>query len=382
MWTSKQKQALIARIAAQENSLDKLSDTQIRRLITAEVSREAQGRRHSLSERADLIEAIFRTMRGLDVLQPLVDDPQITEIMVNGPDAVFIEREGRLSQTSIRFDNREHLTLMITRFFGRANRLLNEQKPIADLRLADGSRAHAVLPPAAPDGPILCIRRFTGIKPSINSLIESGTIDANAASFLIQSVQEKKNIFISGGTGSGKTTMLNALSTAIGKEERVVTVEDAMELMLPTLENVVRLEARLPGPDGKGRIDLGDLIRSSLRLRPDRIIVGEVRGGEAYDMLQAMQTGHPGSMSTGHGNSPEAMLERLSLFLLASKALPWEACRRLIASAVDLLIHLERKSDGMRIVEKIVSIEGCDGETFLQRPIFLRDHEGRLYRVD
>lgn len=381
MLTIADRQSLIAAIVRQAGELEQLSDTDVMRLITAEVSRRTHGQRFSLKERKTLIEKLFQTMRGLDVLQPLVEDPDVTEIMVNGHDTVFIERDGKLAQTSIRFEDKEHLTQVITRFFGRSNRLINEQKPIADLRLDDGSRVHAVLPPAAPNGPILCIRRFTGMRPEMNALVRAGSLSDEAAIFLNGLVLEKKNLFISGGTGSGKTTMLNALSTYIPRQERVITIEDAMELQLPTIENIVRLEARIAGPDGHGQISLSDLIRSSLRLRPDRIIVGEVRGKEAYDMLQAMQTGHPGSMSTGHGNSAEAMLERLSLFLLTSSELPWEACRRLIAQSLDFLIHLERRSDGSRVVAEILQIQAYEDHQFILKTHFRRTSNGALHYV-
>lgn len=376
-----EKQPLIASIVRQAGEMERLSDSDVMRLITAEVSRRTHGQRLSLKDRKALIEKLFQTMRGLDILQPLVDDQEITEIMVNGHDTIFIERDGQLSLVPIAFEDKEHLIQVITRFFGRSNRLINEQKPIADLRLEDGSRVHAVLPPAAPNGPILCIRRFTGMRPEIGALVEAGSLSAEAAAFLNRLVLQKKNLFVSGGTGTGKTTLLNALSTFIPITERIITIEDAMELQLPTIENIVRLEARIAGPDGQGEISLSDLIRSSLRLRPDRIIVGEVRGKEAYDMLQAMQTGHPGSMSTGHGNSAEAMLERLSLLLLTSSQLPWEACRRLIASSLNFLIHLERKSDGRRVIEKIIEIENYKDHQFVLRTHFMRNENGDLFHV-
>lgn len=369
---------IIKRIVHRAGDLEHLSDDDVLHLITAEVSSNQHGQRLSLKERRSLIQTLFQTMRGLDVLQPLVDDPSITEVMVNGHDAIFLERHGQMEDAHIVFQNREHLTHVITRFFGRANRLINEQKPIADLRLDDGSRVHAVLPPVAPHGPVLSIRRFTGIRPVMEALVEAGALSDDAARFLRDLVQAKKNLFISGGTGTGKTTLLNALSTYIPEQERVITIEDAMELDLPTIKNIVRLEARMPGPDGQGQISLSDLIRSSLRLRPDRIIVGEVRGGETYDMLQAMQTGHPGSMSTGHGNSADAMLERLSLFLLTSSPLPWEACRRLIALSLDYLIHLKRESDGRRVVEQILEITAYENGQFQLKAHFYRDADGVL----
>ncbi|MBN1891252.1 MAG: CpaF family protein, partial [Clostridiales bacterium] len=262
----------------------------------------------TLSEKRDLALSIFNSMRRLDVLQPMMEDPGITEIMVNGFDCVFFERDGFLFDSDIHFKDQETLQAVLTHFFSRANRPLNEASPIADLRLPDGSRANAVLPPIAPDGPILTIRKFTGIRPNMESLIRQEFISEEAADYLAEAVKNKQTIFICGGTGSGKTTFLNTLSSFIPKDERVVTIEDSAELSLQGLNNLVRLEARLPGPDGQGGINIGQLIRTALRMRPDRIIVGEVRGSEAADMLHALHTGHPGSLCTGHANSCVEML--------------------------------------------------------------------------
>ena len=248
------------------------------------------------------------------------------------------------------------------------------------MRLADGSRIHAVLPPAAPDGPCLSIRRFTGIKPDLNSLIACGTIDQEAAKFLVDSVRNKQSIFVSGGTGTGKTTFLNALSAFIPKQERIITIEDSPELDLK-LDNVVRLESRPAGPSGQGEVSLESLIKSSLRLRPDRIIVGEIRGGEALEMIQAMSTGHPGSMSTGHGNSCQEMVERICLLMLMNSHLPWDAVRRLTASALDLVVQLERLPNGQRIVREISRLDGYKQQQLLFTPLFIR-RDQRLVLVD
>jgi len=359
-----EKQIWIRRIASRLEPGVEPTDDELRRMIAAEVSRRTQGSHLTVYEKTHLIRHLFDAMRGLDILQPLLDEPSITEIMVNCPSQIYVERNGRLEKTDISFDSPAHLTHVISRYFGRANKLVHERSPIADMRLRDGSRVHAILPPAAPDGPVLSIRKFTGIMPTMEALIENKTLPAKEAHFLIESVKARKNIFISGGTASGKTTFLNALAAFIPEHERIVTVEDASELDLTGKHNIVRLEARTSAVDGGGTISLSDLIHSSLRLRPDRVIVGEVRGTEAYDMIQAMQTGHPGSMSTGHGNSTSEMLNRLSLLLMTASQLPWEACRRMVASSIDLMIHLVRLADGRRLVQEISSVTGFHNDTF------------------
>ncbi|HZK28971.1 MAG TPA: ATPase, T2SS/T4P/T4SS family [Clostridia bacterium] len=360
----KEKQTWIRRIAAHLEPGSEPSDEELRRMIAAEVSTRTQGSSLTVTEKSLLIRHLFDAMRGLDILQPLLDEPDITEIMVNNPKEIYIERKGRIEKTDLTFDSSAHLTHVISRYFGRANKLVHERSPIADMRLHDGSRVHAILPPAAPNGPVLSIRRFTGIRPAMEALVDNHTLPEREAVFLMEAVRSRKNIFISGGTASGKTTFLNALAAFIPQNERVVTVEDAAELDLTGKHNLVRLEARAAAVDGGGSISLSDLIHSSLRLRPDRVIVGEVRGIEAYDMIQAMQTGHPGSMSTGHGNSTWEMLNRLSLLLMQASQLPWEACRRMVASSIDLLIHLVRQPDGRRLVEEISSVVGFGEDHF------------------
>ncbi len=360
----REKQKWINRIATYINPEREPSDTELRRIIAAEVAIRTQGSAMTVSEKTALISSLFDAMRGLDILQPLIESSDITEIMVNNPSQIYIERRGKIEKTDLSFDSPAHLSHVISRYFGRANKLVHERSPIADMRLADGSRVHAILPPAAPDGPVLSIRRFTGILPTMDALIDNGTLREREASFLKDAVQSRKNIFISGGTASGKTTFLNALAAFIPEEERIVTIEDAAELELSGRHNLVRLEARASAVDGGGAITLSDLIRSSLRLRPDRIIVGEVRGNEAYDMIQAMQTGHPGSMSTGHGNGIPDMLNRLSLLLMTASGLPWEACRHMVASSIDIMMHLIRMPDGRRRVAEISAVTGFERDHF------------------
>ncbi len=360
----KEKQNWIRRIASNLEPGSEPSDDELRRMIAAEVSTRTQGSPLTVQEKTLLIRHLFDAMRGLDILQPLLEEPDITEIMVNNPGQIYIERAGKLEITDLAFDSAAHMTHVISRFFGRANKLVHERSPIADMRLADGSRVHAILPPAAPNGPVLSIRRFTGIHPSMEALVGNQTIPQGEADFLAEAVRDRKNIFISGGTASGKTTFLNALAAFIPQHERIVTVEDAAELELTGKHNLVRLEARSASIDGGGTISLSNLISSSLRLRPDRVIVGEVRGIEAYDMIQAMQTGHPGSMSTGHGNSTGEMLNRLALLLMTASQLPWEACRRMVASSIDLMVHLVRMPDGRRLVAEISSVNGFQDGSF------------------
>jgi pilus assembly protein CpaF len=360
----KEKQNWIRRIASHLEPGSEPKDDELKRMIAAEVSAQTQGSSMTVAEKTRLIRHLFDAMRGLDILQPLLDEPDITEIMVNNPGQIYVERAGKLEMTDLAFDSAAHMTHVISRFFGRANKLVHERSPIADMRLDDGSRVHAILPPAAPNGPVLSIRRFTGIHPSMEALVGNKTIPKSEADFLAQAVRDRKNIFISGGTASGKTTFLNALAAFIPRHERIVTVEDAAELELTGKHNLVRLEARTASIDGGGTITLSNLIHSSLRLRPDRVIVGEVRGAEAYDMIQAMQTGHPGSMSTGHGNSTGEMLNRLALLLMTASQLPWEACRRMVASSIDLMIHLVRLPDGRRLVAEISSVTGFQEGSF------------------
>ena len=338
------------------HTYDQVDDETFREII-ADIINQSPGY-HSLplEEKRNLAVTLFNRMRRLDILQSLMDDESVTEIMVNGPEHIFYEKGGQLFPSDLKFSDSRALEQLILHFFSSANRPLNESFPIADLRLPDGSRANAVLPPIAPDGPIFTIRKFTGIRPDIRSLIETGFISAEAARFLSSSVIGKKTIFLCGGTGSGKTTFLNVLSSFIPKNERVVTIEDSAELSLQGIANLVRLESRLPGPDGHGGVDIGQLIRTALRMRPDRIVVGEVRGSEAADMLHALHTGHPGSLCTGHANSCYEMLDRLVTMVMAGSTLPYDAVIRQIAMGVDIVVHITRNREGHRFIDEIARV--------------------------
>lgn len=356
-------------------------DAALQKMILLTIAREYGGGRQGFQERQEIALRLFHSMRGLDLLQPLMDDPQVTEIMVNSPDHIYFERSGRIERSSLAFDDSSHLTGVITNFFGRANRLIHEKQPLNDMRLPDGSRVHAALPPAAPDGPVLTIRKFTGLRPDLDSLIGCDFISREAATYLADSVSSRQTVLVCGGTGTGKTTFLNILSSCIDARERIVTIEDAAELNLQGLPNLVRLEARSPGPDGSGEISLTDLIRASLRMRPDRIIVGEVRGREAFDMLQAMNTGHPGSLCTAHANSCADLIDRLSLMILMAVSLPWDAIHALIASAIQIVVHLRRAPGGKREVSEISRLEGATLDKVRMVSLYKREIAGELIRV-
>ncbi|MDD2457732.1 MAG: ATPase, T2SS/T4P/T4SS family [Eubacteriales bacterium] len=367
------RQRLIDRILQlQEIRPEPDDDKKLRKLILNVVLDHYAGSRLGVLDMQAIVDRLFYAMRGLDVLQPLMDDPEVTEIMVNGPYQIFVEVAGRISPSPMQFDHAEHLGGMISRYFGQANRLINEKEPIASLRLPDGCRVHAVLPPVAPEGPVLSIRKFTGVRPELSELVSVGFISQAEADYLATAVRARQNLFISGGTGTGKTTFLNALSACIPPQERVITIEDSAELDLQGLPNKVRLESRQPGPDQKGEVSLGLLIQSALRMRPDRILVGEVRGAEVFAMLQAMNTGHPGSMSTGHANSAQEMLERLGLMVLMEIHLPWDAIVRLVSSALQLIVHLERTPEGLRRVSQICRIKPGSNSVFELEPILLK----------
>lgn len=338
-----------------------------------------EGLQLTVDEKRQAMYHIFHAFRGLDILQALVDDAEVTEIMVNDFDEIFVEKTGKVTQHTARFESREQLENLIQKIVGAVNRSVNEKSPIVDARLQDGSRVNVVLPPVALKGPTLTIRKFATRPLTMEDLVHKHSLTQEAADFLLDAVRNKANLFIAGGTGSGKTTFLNALGGAIPPEERIITIEDAAELQIPGIANLVKLEARNANMEGKGEIPIRELIRTSLRMRPDRIIVGEVRGGEALDMLQAMNTGHDGSLSTGHGNSPTDMLSRLETMVLSASALPITAIRRQIASALDLIVYLSRMKDGVRKVTDIQVVEGMrDGEIVL-KPLFVLEGE-RLIR--
>jgi len=333
-----------------------MSDEEVSQAIDLEIFAHTDKEDMTLGERLKLQRELFDSFRRLDILQELVDDPAVTEIMVNGPGEVFIETGGKIGRWERSFESKEQLLDLIQQIVGRVNRIVNTSSPIVDARLPDGSRVHVVLEPVALNGPILTIRKFP--EPmTMNRLLDYGSITEEAADFLKMLTASRYNIFVSGGTGAGKTSFLNALSEFIPEEERVITIEDSAELQLSHIPNLVRLETREANAEGEGAIGIGGLIRASLRMRPDRIIVGEVRGKEAFDMLQAMNTGHDGSFSTGHANSVEDMLLRLETMVLMAADLPLEAIRRQIASAVDIMVHVARMRDKSR---KIVAIEEVD----------------------
>ena len=309
-----------------------------------------------------ITDAVFESIRGLGVLGQIIGDPDVTEVMINGYKDIFVERAGRLYKMDNQFESRRELEIIITKFVSAAGRAVNESEPIVDTRLEDGSRVNVVMPPVALNGPIVTIRRFPKEAMTVEKLINYGSITPEVAEVLQILVKSKYNIFVSGGTGSGKTTFLNALSNFIPREERVITIEDSAELQIRNIDNLVRLESRNAGPDGKGAITIRDLIKSSLRMRPERIVVGEVRGAEALDMLQAMNTGHDGSLSTGHANSSRDMLSRLETMVLTGAELPLEAIRQQISSAVDIIIHLSRLRDKSRKTIEIVEVLNYDTE--------------------
>ena len=328
-----------------------------------------------LREKADVARTVFNSIRRLDILQELVDDPTITEIMVNGTEHIFVERQGRVEELEKHFDSVGQLEDLIQQIVSRVNRTVNLASPIADARLEDGSRVHVVLAPVALNGPILTIRKFP--EPiTMERLIELKSISREAAAFLQKAVERGLNIFISGGTGSGKTTILNAMSGYIPQEERVITIEDSAELQIRHVANLVSLETRVENRDGSQEISMRDLIRASLRMRPDRIIVGEVRGGEALEMLQAMNTGHDGSLSTGHANSAKDMLSRLETMVLMAAELPLAAVRSQIGSALDLMVHVGRMRDRSRKVLEITEVIGYENGEIRLSPIYQFQESG------
>ena len=337
-----------------------VEDQEIYRQIDDLILEETRNRYVSLRRKEALRTELFNSIRKLDILQELIDDDSVTEIMVNGTEGIFLERNGRLLCWEKKITSKEKLEDMVQQIAGRCNRIVNESVPVADARLSDGSRVSLVLPPVALNGPVITIRRFPKNPIHMDRLVELGAVTTEAAAFLRALVRSGYNIFISGGTGSGKTTFLNALSDFIPKEERIITIEDNAELQIQGAENLVRLEARQANTEGKNSVTIRDLIKASLRMRPDRIVVGEVRGEEALDMIQSMNTGHDGSLSTGHANSPRDMLSRLETMILMAMELPLSAIQRQIASAVDILIHLGRMRDRSRKVMEIVEITGYD----------------------
>ena len=335
----------------------------------------------SLNEKLQLRQELFYSVRKLDVLQELIEDETVTEIMVNGPDAIFVERGGRLGKWDKSFTSREKLEDVIQQIAGRCNRVINESMPTVDARLENGARVNAVISPVALNGPILTIRRFPDTPITMDRLIALGSLTCECARFLKALVRARYSIVIGGGTGSGKTTFLGALSDYIPEDERIITIEDNAELKIQGVENLVRLEAKMANMEGAVSVSIRDLIKTALRMRPDRIVVGEVRGGEAVDMLQALNTGHEGSLSTAHANSARDMLSRLETMTLMGVDLPLEAIRRQIASGVDILIHLGRMRDKTRKVLEITEVCGYEKNEIITRTLFRREEDLELVQV-
>ncbi|MFI8589908.1 CpaF family protein [Dietzia maris] len=367
--------ALFERIGARLNN-PSLTEDQLHTMVRAELNKVVEDETVPLTgdQRQRLITDVQADVLGHGPLEKLLEDPDITEIMVNGPDMIFVERAGQITRHPSRFTSEDHLRQVIERIVSRIGRRVDESSPLVDARLADGSRVNAVIPPLAVNGSSLTIRKFSKDPYQVHDLIRFGTITPEMAEVLQACVQARLNIIVSGGTGSGKTTLLNVLSSFIPEGERIVTIEDAVELQLQQ-DHVVRLESRPANIEGRGEITIRELVRNSLRMRPDRIVVGEVRGGETLDMLQAMNTGHDGSLSTVHSNSPRDAIARLeTLVLMAGMDLPLRAIREQIASAVDVIIQLTRLRDGTRRITAVTEVQGMEGQTVTLQDAFLFDY--------
>ncbi len=363
----KMKEKIVMRM----NECQELEDEHVQKIIEEEVDKQLPYR--SLDEKMENIERLFNQFRRLGVIQPLIDSPLITEIMINGYKEIFVEEEGVIKKWELCFEDEESLMQLVQKIVGLMDRKVNERYPICDVRLQDGSRVNVVLPPIAINGPYVTIRRFPVKRFHKQDLICNKTVSKEAMNFLEVCVEKRFNIFVSGGTSSGKTTLLNVLSDNIGRHERVITIEDSAELQLNCIDNLVRLETRVGDEEYVNHISIRDLIRASLRMRPDRIIVGEVRGEETIDMLQCMNTGHDGSLSTGHGNSIAEMLIRLETMVLSTIDLPLIAIRQQIASALDLMVHIQKiEGKGRRIIE-ISEVVDLKGERIRLNPIFVYD---------
>ena len=356
--------------------LNKLSDEELQEQIEEIVEQKIQGIYCPIEQKVEIIQLVYSSIRGFGLLDTIISDDTITEVMINGPENVFIEQNGRLFKLDKQFESQRRLEDIIQRIVGLAGREVNQANPICDTRLPDGSRVNVVLPPIALCGPTVTIRKFSKTPMTIERLIKYGSITQEIADKLEMLVKAKYNIFICGGTGSGKTTFLNALSNYIPHDERVITIEDSAELQIVNIDNLVSLETRNANASGAGQITIRDLIKSSLRMRPERIIVGECRGGEALDMLQAMNTGHDGSLSTGHANSTQDMLSRLETMVLqGSEGLPLEAIRQQIASAVDIIIHLSRLRDKSRKTMEITEVVGYEDGKVILNPLYVFEED-------
>ncbi len=352
------------------------ADEEIKDMIDELIVKESKIIFITMEERNRLRQELFHSIRKLDILQELIDDNSVTEIMINGTDAIFIEQDGQMAKYGMHFESKEKLEDVIQQIVAGCNRTVNEASPIVDARLQNGSRVSVVLAPIALNGPILTIRRFPDKPIGMQELIAFGSLTEEVAEFLAQLVRAKYNIVISGGTGSGKTTFLNALSAYIPCYERVITIEDNAELQIRNIPNLVRLETRNANVEGCKPVTIRDLIKASLRMRPDRIIVGEVRGGEAVDMMQCLNTGHDGSMSTGHANSSRDMLSRLETMILMGMDLPLIAVRQQIASGLDIIVHLGRMRDKSRKVLEVSEVEGFADNEICITPLYVFEEEG------
>ncbi|MEF2870887.1 MAG: CpaF family protein [Agathobacter rectalis] len=361
----------IKRFVSENVSLSKISDEELAERIDQIVTDRLKDIYCPIETKVSISQQVYSSIRGFGLLDSIISDDSITEVMINGPEKIFIEKKGRLIRLDKKFESQRKLEDVIQRIVGLAGREVNQANPICDTRLPDGSRVNVVLPPIALCGPTITIRKFSKEPMTINKLIEYGSITQEIADKLELLVKAKYNIFISGGTGSGKTTFLNALSNFIPKDERIITIEDSAELQIAGIDNLVSLETRNANASGAGQITIRDLIKSSLRMRPERIIVGECRGGEALDMLQAMNTGHDGSLSTGHANSTEDMLSRLETMVLqGADGLPIEAIKQQIASAVDIIIHLSRLRDKSRKTMAITEVVGIKNGEIELNPLY------------
>lgn len=382
-----QEQQLVAelkRYVTENLPLSKLDDNTLEAKIEEIVTQRIGNQYCSIDQRVSIVEQIYSSIRGFGLLDTIIKDDSITEVMINGPQNIFIEQNGRLQKLDKQFESQRRLEDIIQRIVGLAGREVNQANPICDTRLPDGSRVNVVLPPIALCGPTVTIRKFSKSPMTIERLIQYGSITQEIADKLELLVRAKYNIFISGGTGSGKTTFLNALSNYIPHDERVITIEDSAELQIANIDNLVSLETRNANAAGAGQITIRDLIKSSLRMRPERIIVGECRGGEALDMLQAMNTGHDGSLSTGHANSTEDMLSRLETMVLQGAAgLPLEAIKQQIASAVDIIIHLSRLRDKSRKTMEITEVVKYENGKIILNPLYVfeEDENSTLSKV-
>lgn len=354
-----------------------MPDEEILELIGEETAKLSSGKAVSLHERLQLQQRVFNSLRKLDALQELIDDPEVSEIMVNGPRHIFYEKAGRVYTWNQGFASEEKMQDVIQQIVGRHNRVVNLSNPIVDTRLADGSRVNIVLSPISLDGSAITIRKFPEHPLDMEHLIQKGAITKEAAGLLAQLVRARYSLLISGGTSSGKTTFLNALSQYIPEDERVITIEDSAELQIQGVKNLVRLETRNANMEGVMPVSIRDLIRTALRMRPDRIIVGECRGAEAFDMLQALNTGHDGGLSTAHGNSSQDILARLEMMVLMGMDLPLAAVRQQIASGIDVIVHLGRLSDKSRRVLEIMEIKGMEDGKIVLSPLYqLKGEEG------